>query len=81
MTINVQNTETTMHHDAHTTTLMLIEEQMAWLQSLFSAIRSDPQSSNTENLAAVGCFLTDMWRDNHLVLLENMERSVSKNAI
>ncbi len=60
---------------AHIETLNLAQEQMQWLQSLFSAIQNDEAGHDAKNLSAVGYFLTDMWRDNYLVMSDNLERN------
>ena len=64
------------HLGNKTETLILVEEQMAWLQSLFSAMRNDTQGHDIKNLAAVGCFLTDMWSESYAVMREDLERIV-----
>jgi hypothetical protein len=74
MTTNI----TAISTPAHIETLNLAQEQMQWLQSLFSAIKNDELGHDAKNLSALGCFLTDMWRDNYLVMLENTD---GKNGV
>jgi hypothetical protein len=47
---------------------------MAWLQSLFSAIKNDAQGHDVKNLSALGYFLTDMWGDSYSVARESLQR-------
>jgi hypothetical protein len=65
---------TSIQDDSHIETLCLAREQMAWLQSLFSAMKNDTQGHDIKNLSALGNFLADMWGDNYSVARENLER-------
>ena len=58
-------------------TLNLAQEQMAWLQSLFSAMKNDTKGYDTKNLSALGYFLTEMWSDSYAVMREDLERKLT----
>ena len=73
MTTNI----TAISAPAHVETLSLAQEQMQWLQSLFSAIKNDTQGHDVKNLSALGHFLTEMWGDNFAVMLEDFEKQKS----
>ena len=77
MHTNTQRGEASVHHDTHIETLMLAQEQMAWLQSLFSAIKNDQHGHHAANLCALGCFLTDMWSDNYSVMREDTQKETA----
>jgi hypothetical protein len=74
MASNLQGIAVSTTNDSNIETLNLAKEQMAWLQSLFSAIKNDAQGHDVKNLSALGYFLTDMWGDSYSVARESLQR-------